>query len=63
MWHELESTGIAFELLYDPLGWLCLKQLWQQGLAAPVLYLHQGGLLGNQSMLPRYRRKFGELER
>ncbi|MCG9736846.1 1-aminocyclopropane-1-carboxylate deaminase/D-cysteine desulfhydrase [Shewanella insulae] len=61
IWHELKSTGIEFELLYDPLGWLCLKHLWQQGLDAPVLYLHQGGLLGNESMLPRYRRKFGEL--
>ena len=61
MWHELKSTGIEFELLYDPLGWLCLKSCWQQGLSKPVLYLHQGGLLGNQSMLPRYQRKYGAI--
>ncbi len=61
MWHEVSATGIEFELLYDPLGWICLKQQLQQGLDEPVLYLHQGGLLGNQSMLPRYKRKYGEL--
>lgn len=60
IWQELKrETGIEFELLYDPLGWLSLlNYLEQHQDTSPVLYIHQGGLLGNQSMLPRYQRKF-----
>lgn len=61
IWRQLEETGIEFELLYDPLGWLVLKEHLMVNPNEKVLYLHQGGLLGNQSMLPRYKRKFGEL--
>lgn len=61
IWHQLhQHTGIEFELLYDPLGWLLLLDYLneQQQKAGPaILYIHQGGLLGNASMLPRYRRK------
>ncbi|MFQ6371780.1 pyridoxal-phosphate dependent enzyme [Shewanella sp. YIC-542] len=60
IWQQLCHTGIAFELLYDPLGWLLLLDYKKRHPQQPVLYLHQGGLLGNASMLPRYRRKFGE---
>jgi len=60
IWLELSAeTGIDFELLYDPLGWLVLSNYLEQGQDnIPVLYIHQGGLLGNESMLPRYQRKF-----
>ena len=27
----------------------------------PTLYLHQGGVLGNESMLPRYERKYKDI--
>ncbi|WP_394203651.1 pyridoxal-phosphate dependent enzyme [Shewanella waksmanii] len=60
-WHELNQSGIEFELLYDPLGWMMCKQYLQQHGDEPMLYLHQGGLLGNETMLPRYKRKFGEI--
>ena len=58
IWLKLrQQTGVEFDLLYDPLGWRTLlahKEL----LCKPLLYIHQGGLLGNESMLLRYMRKF-----
>jgi 1-aminocyclopropane-1-carboxylate deaminase/D-cysteine desulfhydrase-like pyridoxal-dependent ACC family enzyme len=58
IWLKLQQqTGVEFDLLYDPLGWRVLLE--HIGLfESPVLYIHQGGVLGNESMLPRYRRKF-----
>ncbi len=63
IWRELkEQTGVCFDLLYDPLGWICLLEYLhknrvnkdtQQG---SMIYLHQGGLLGNDSMRFRYER-------
>ncbi|WP_228289588.1 1-aminocyclopropane-1-carboxylate deaminase/D-cysteine desulfhydrase [Shewanella cyperi] len=61
IWLALEKTGTQFELLYDPLAWILLLDYMDAHPDARVLYLHQGGLLGNESMLPRYVRKFPEL--
>ncbi|WP_299789329.1 1-aminocyclopropane-1-carboxylate deaminase/D-cysteine desulfhydrase [uncultured Shewanella sp.] len=61
MWKRVCSTGIEFELLYDPLGWMALEHyLKSSGDRTPIIYIHQGGLLGNISMLPRYQRKFAD---
>ncbi len=64
LWQELkQETEIEFELLYDPLGWKTLLDYKVQTMIennqnqAPILYIHQGGLLGNETMLPRYERK------
>ncbi len=60
MWKRVGEQGIEFELLYDPIGWLTLEAYVNHcGEHGPIMYLHQGGLLGNCSMLPRYKRKFG----
>lgn len=62
LWQTLKlQTNIEFELLYDPLAWLCLQQEWQSDVVdpRPILYIHQGGLQGNETMLPRYQRKLG----
>jgi len=60
IWLELQNKmGIEFDLLYDPSGWLTLLEnpkLFEK----PLLYIHQGGLIGNESMLMRYKRKFSE---
>ena len=60
IWIELKNTtGIEFDLLYDPKGWLTMmahKAVFKND----ILYIHQGGLLGNESMLKRYGRKFNE---
>ena len=60
MWKCVSEQGIEFDLLYDPVGWLALEEYLKKGSEqGSILYLHQGGLLGNASMLPRYKRKFG----
>jgi len=58
IWLKLQQqTGVVFDLLYDPLGWRTLLA-HRELLCKPLLYIHQGGLLGNESMLLRYQRKF-----
>jgi len=59
IWLQLkQQTGIEFDLLYDPLGWLSLlAYLKQKPVQQPIIYIHQGGLIGNESMLPRYQRQ------
>ena len=59
IWLKLQQqTGVVFDLLYDPLGWRTLLA-YPEVLIKPILYIHQGGVLGNESMLPRYERKYG----
>ncbi len=60
IWLELQvKMGIEFDLLYDPQGWMTLLEN-PQIFEKPILYIHQGGLIGNESMLARYKRKYGE---
>ncbi len=59
IWLKLhQQTGVVFDLLYDPFGWRTLLAHPKVYKEAPTLYIHQGGLLGNASMLPRYERKY-----
>ncbi|WP_309498934.1 1-aminocyclopropane-1-carboxylate deaminase/D-cysteine desulfhydrase [Sulfurovum sp.] len=61
IWLKLQQqTGVDFDLLYDPLGWRVLLE-HPEIFSKPTLYIHQGGVLGNESMLPRYERKYKEL--
>jgi len=74
IWAELkQTTNIEFDLLYDPLAWLCLQREFiaentqiAAGLEStdkrPILYIHQGGLQGNETMIPRYLRKLALLK-
>ncbi len=58
IWLKLQQqTGVEFDLLYDPLGWRVLLA-HPEVYSKPTLYIHQGGVLGNESMLPRYKRKY-----
>lgn len=58
IWSELKSsTNIEFDLLYDPLGFLTLINSNYFNNKYTILYIHQGGLLGNNSMIDRYKRK------
>lgn len=60
VWQSLlEQTGVEFDLLYDPLMWRCLENWRPQNRGKSLLYIHQGGIIGNESMLPRYKRKYG----
>ena len=57
----LEQTNIEFDLLYDSLGWIVFENYinnFEQRQEYTFLYIHQGGVLGNKTMLDRYRYKF-----
>lgn len=57
LWQELkEKMGVEFDLVYDPVGWHVFLE-HHKSLKGTPIYLHQGGLLGNASMLARYARK------
>ncbi|RXJ81430.1 pyridoxal-phosphate dependent enzyme [Arcobacter sp. F2176] len=53
----LSQTNIEFDLLYDSLGWLTLvsSKYFNE---SEILYIHQGGILGNESMVSRYKNKY-----
>jgi 1-aminocyclopropane-1-carboxylate deaminase/D-cysteine desulfhydrase-like pyridoxal-dependent ACC family enzyme len=52
-----EQTHIEFDLLYDPLGFMVLQNYLHNNPYKKILYVHQGGVLGNDTMLKRYARK------
>lgn len=58
IWKEIcEISKIEFELIYDPIGFLTLfnnLDLFKN----EILYIHQGGILGNISQIERYKNKF-----
>ncbi|WP_333804312.1 1-aminocyclopropane-1-carboxylate deaminase/D-cysteine desulfhydrase [Sulfurospirillum sp.] len=57
LWQSLkDEMGVEFDLLYDPVGWKALLENSNSQEGTPI-YVHQGGLLGNVSMLSRYVRK------
>ncbi len=55
-----EQTNIEFDLLYDSLGWIVFQKYLDEHYDDNVsyLYIHQGGIIGNESMLLRYEYKF-----
>ena len=54
----LVQTNIEFDLLYDSLGLLSLSNSKYFDEENTIIYIHQGGILGNKSMLERYNRKY-----
>ena len=60
IWREVcEQTGIEFELIYDSVGFSTMMAN-QGAFKNEILYIHQGGALGNISQKLRYERKFKE---
>ena len=57
LWLKLKNAGIEFDLLYDPIGWDTILQYNLKN----ILYIHQGGVLGNETMVKRYKRKLNQL--
>lgn len=59
----LKQTNIKFDLLYDSLGMKLFERYISNDNKAynNYLYIHQGGLIGNESMLQRYKNKYKEL--
>lgn len=61
LWQALhEETHVEFDLLYDPMMWRCILPWLEENIDTTIMYIHQGGLLGNETMLARYRRKYGD---
>lgn len=54
----LAETKLEFDLLYDPRMWQCLLKWLPENKDKTLIYLHQGGLIGNESMQLRYQRKY-----
>lgn len=54
IYKRLKLTGIEFDLLYAPLMWKMLLEKTTQ----KIMYIHSGGVSGNESMLARYEKKF-----
>ena len=58
----LKQTNIEFDLLYDSLGWICFEKyissLKNKEKNYIFLYIHQGGIIGNFSMIERYKHKY-----
>jgi len=53
IYKNLLESGIEFDLLYAPGMW---KTLFEQT-EEEILYIHSGGVTGNESMLKRYEKK------
>ncbi len=54
IYQKTKKAGIEFDLLYAPAMWLALLEKTQE----KILYIHSGGVSGNESMLKRYSQKF-----
>ncbi len=51
---ELEKqTGISFDLIYAPKTWMEMLDYFDE--QAQILYIHTGGVSGNETMLQRYK--------
>jgi 1-aminocyclopropane-1-carboxylate deaminase/D-cysteine desulfhydrase-like pyridoxal-dependent ACC family enzyme len=58
LWRDLKNqTNVEFDLMYDVVGWKKLLENWQN-LDGDLIYIHQGGIKGNESMLQRYKYKY-----
>lgn len=53
IYKKLLDCGIEFDLLYAPGLWKCLLEQTDE----QIMYIHSGGMTGNESMLQRYRQK------
>ena len=51
IYQKLKNAGVEFDLLYAPLMW---KMVFEHT-SHKILYIHSGGVSGNESMLERYK--------
>jgi len=51
-----KNQGIEFDLVYDCAGWIAIKENIEKFLDKKTIFIHSGGLSGNDSMLKRYSR-------
>lgn len=56
IYEELRASGLEIDLLYGAKMWWVLMDTISS-IEGDVLYVHSGGLIGNETMLPRYEHK------
>ncbi len=57
IWKEIsEENNVEFELLYDPKTLIALAE-HNKNIDGAIMYIHSGGVIGNESMLMRYKYK------
>ncbi|MDX1295587.1 MAG: 1-aminocyclopropane-1-carboxylate deaminase, partial [Sulfurimonadaceae bacterium] len=56
-YRELLEAGLEVDLIYGAKMWHDLLEYADMDVKRSVLYLHSGGLIGNETMLERYRYK------
>ena len=49
-----EENNIEFELLYDPKTLIALSE-HNKKIKGDIMYIHSGGIVGNETMLSRYK--------
>ena len=54
IYKKLLTCGVEFDLLYAPNMWKVLLEQTEE----EILYIHSGGVSGNESMLSRYEKKY-----
>jgi len=54
IYKKLLTCGVEFDLLYAPNMWKTLLEKTDE----EILYIHSGGVSGNESMLKRYEKKY-----
>jgi 1-aminocyclopropane-1-carboxylate deaminase/D-cysteine desulfhydrase-like pyridoxal-dependent ACC family enzyme len=55
---KTKDAGVEFDLLYAPSMWQTLLEKRDD---ESILYIHSGGVSGNESMLERYKKKYGDI--
>ena len=60
MYETLKESGVEFDLIYAPVMWLALLEN-TESIEGELLYVHSGGVSGNETMLARYARRRLEL--
>lgn len=51
IYKKTKESGIEFDLIYSPGMWECLLEQTNE----KIMYIHSGGVIGNESMLERYK--------
>ncbi len=54
IWQALKDAGVEFDMIYAPKMWLALLKAYD-ALPKPILYVHSGGVSGNESQIDQYR--------
>jgi 1-aminocyclopropane-1-carboxylate deaminase/D-cysteine desulfhydrase-like pyridoxal-dependent ACC family enzyme len=59
IYQELKKTGVEFELIYDTVAFLTILE--HKKIFKNLFYIHQGGIRANETMVQRYKAKFGKI--